>query len=156
MKLTQTIKSVLLLTGSIGLLGAMTADGLGVLGRQFSIPFAGAIELAEVCVIIAASSALAYATLVKGHASVDILVRNLSLNWQHTLGRITSLLSALFVGVFLVGSIWILLETWFEGERTEVLSLEIRWFRIIWIACAAFTTLRFAYRIFKRESDSAS
>ena len=56
---------VAFVVGSMGLLGAMSADALAVLGRHVGLPLLGSIEIVQACVVLVASAAMIGATLRK-------------------------------------------------------------------------------------------
>jgi TRAP-type C4-dicarboxylate transport system permease small subunit len=136
--------------GSAALLIAMATDSLSVAGRHLGFTVLGTIEIVEMCIVVAATSALLITALDHGHARVRILLERLGPN---AAARLDRLADALCVVVFLVlaaGSIWLASDLWNGHETTEVLGLPVRWFRVFWIVgcllCAAVFTRRLVHR----------
>lgn len=134
------VQRLLLITGSAGLLLAMATDGLAVLGRHVGFAVNGAIEIFQVCAVIALSSAILIATLAERHAAVDLLAGRLPQGAQRGLaiaGRVAAF--AAFV-ILAVGSAWVSADLWPTREMTEQLGIPLRGFRLFWLAaccCAA-------------------
>jgi len=132
------VQRLLLIAGSAGLLLAMATDGLAVLGRHVGFAVNGAIELFQVCAVIALSSAILLATLAERHAAVDLLAGRLpprSQHWLAVAGRVAAL--AAFV-ILAVGSAWVSSDLWPMHEMTEQLAIPLRAFRLFWLAaCVA-------------------
>src|SRR5271170_6230492 len=64
--------------GAAGLLIAIAADALAVLGRHTGIPLLGSIEIMQAAILLASSAAIVLATAAKRHAVVHLLVDRLS------------------------------------------------------------------------------
>lgn len=132
------VQRLLLVAGSAGLLLAMATDGLAVLGRHVGFAVNGAIEIFQVCAVIALSSAILLATLAERHAAVDLLAGRLSPGAQHALaiaGRLAALAAFIVLGF---GSAWVSADLWTTHEITEQLAIPLRGFRLFWlIACCA-------------------
>lgn len=127
---------VLLLTGAVGLIGAMLTDSIAVVGRHVGIPFTGSIELVQAFIVLGAASAIAYASLGATHAAVDLVFHRLPISAQHLANRFAALLGFLFLAALVIGSAWIAWEYRDAGERTELLGIELKWLRLFWLACA--------------------
>lgn len=135
--------SLMVWIGGAGLLGAVAVDVVAVAGRHLGIAMPGSIELVQVFVIIAASIAIAAATLADGHARVELVYQRVSQDWRRVLVVLASVLSVLYFLVLVVGSGWILIETWGDSERTEVLGFPMRWLRVFWIGNAVLAIAGF-------------
>jgi hypothetical protein len=59
--------------GAAALLFAMAVEAIAVLGRHIGVPLWGSIELVQVGILVASSTALLSATLANKHARVRIL-----------------------------------------------------------------------------------
>ena len=132
-----------IVAGSLALLGAMSVEALAVLGRHTGRPFIGSIELVQACVVVATSSAIVGATVLKAHASVHLLTERLGATARTLLGRFADLLSAAVFAAFAGGSIWIAAELWFGDERTPLLRLPLAVLRAFWCASALLTAVLF-------------
>ena len=161
MKLARWIGAALLVMGSIGLVGAMLGDGVAVIGRHLGIPLHGSIELVQAFITVSASAAIAYASMHAVHAAVD-LVFNYLPSWAQGLAhRLVAVLGFVFVGALIAGSVWIALEYWDQGERTEVLGISLKWLRLFWIGCAVIAAVAILAPVFgrgarKTETDVSS
>ena len=129
--------------GSVGLLAAATIDGIAVLGRHVGFGFLGSIELVQVAVVLIASSAMIGATIVGSHAAVHIVTERLSPRASAVAKRVAALLSALTFLLFAIGSAWVASDLWNGHERTELLALPLRWFRLLWIVAAMIVATLF-------------
>lgn len=118
--------------GAAGLLIATATDSLAVLGRHTGIAFLGSIEIVQSAVVLAASGAVVTATLARGHAAVHILTERLSPEAAARLARFATLLSGLIFLAMAIGSGWLMVEGWGGYERTELIGIPFRWFRLIW------------------------
>lgn len=138
--------------GSVGLLSAAAIDGIAVLGRHIGFTFLGSIELVQVAVVLIASSAMIGATIVGAHAAVHIVTERLSPGGARTAQRIADALSALTFLLFAIGSAWVASDLWNGHERTELLLLPLRWFRLLWIVATLIITVLFARAAIKRTA----
>lgn len=150
-KLGDRLGSVLLATGAVGLLGAMAADSIAVVGRHVGLPFTGSIELVQAFVVLGASSAIAYASMGATHAVVDLVFHRLSPRGQALAHRLAALLGFLFVGALAFGSAWIAWEYRDAGERTELLGLQVSWLRMFWVACAVIAAVAIVAPLFGKS-----
>jgi TRAP-type C4-dicarboxylate transport system permease small subunit len=135
-KLGAGIGGVLLVTGAVGLLGAMLTDSVAVVGRHVGVPFTGSIELVQAFIVLGGASAIAYASLGATHAAVDLVFHRLPVSAQRLAHRLAALLGFLFLAALVIGSAWIAWEYRNAGERTELLGIEVKWLRLFWLACA--------------------
>jgi TRAP-type C4-dicarboxylate transport system permease small subunit len=122
--------------GSIGLLIAMFADALAVLGRHLGLPVLGSIEIVQASVVLLAAAAMLGATLKGAHARVHLVVDRLGGRGRQWLLRCADVLSGIVFVVFAIGSIWIAYELWGGYEHSELLHIPLRWLRVLWIVAA--------------------
>lgn len=145
------LRRVALGLGSAALLGAMVTDSLSVAGRHLGFTILGTIEIVEMCIVVAATSALLITALDHGHARVRILLERIG---EKAADRLDRLADALGVAVFLAlaaGSIWLAGDLWNGHETTEVLDLPVRWFRAFWITGCLLCAAVFARRLVRRR-----
>lgn len=145
------VARILIVAGSIGLMGAMLTDGLAVVGRHAGLPLAGSIEVTQAFVIVMAASAIAYASLGGDHAAVDLVYARLPEWLKRLLARVNALLGFALLGVLAFGSAWIAWEHWGSGEQTELVHVPLRWFRLWWIGAAMVAAGAFLLAAVKRN-----
>lgn len=140
------LERIAFVAGSVGLLTAMAADALAVLGRHLGLPILGSIEIVQASVVILASAAMIGATLRGSHARVHILIDRLHGRAREALKRGSDVLSALVFLVFAIGSLWIARELWTGHEHSELLHIPLRWLRVVWIVTALLIAAVFVVR----------
>ena len=145
------LRTAALATGSAALLLAMMTDALAVAGRHAGVTVLGAIEIVQVCVVVAATSAMVIATVDGGHARVRILLEQIGAGRARQFDRAADLCSASIFAVLVAGSAWLAADLWNGHEVTEVLGLPLRWARAFWIGGAALTAGIFALRAMRRR-----
>ena len=148
---TAWVERVAFVIGSIGLLVAMFADALAVLGRHLGLPILGSIEIVQAGVVLLASAAMLGATLSGTHARVHLVVDRLSGTGKRRLLRWADALSGLVFAVFAFGSIWIAAELWGGHEHSELLHIPLRWLRVLWIVAAIAIAIVFFTNALRRE-----
>ncbi|ODP37761.1 TRAP transporter small permease [Sphingomonas turrisvirgatae] len=131
------------LIGSAGLLLATAADSIAVLGRHSGFALHGAIEIVQAAIVLIAASSMVSVTLVRGHAAVHILTDRLTPARRATLARIANLLGAIAVLLLAGGSLILLVDLWNGFERSELLHIPLRWFRLLMIVALLFVALLF-------------
>lgn len=136
--------------GSAGLIVAAAADALAVLGRHVGFRILGSIEIVQVAVVLIASAAVVGATLLRAHAAVHLLTSRLSPVTAARLGRVMDVLAALTFIAMAAGSLWIASDLWNGHERTELLKLPLRPFRLIWIAATLTAAAMFLAHAVRR------
>ncbi|MFV3127034.1 TRAP transporter small permease [Niveispirillum sp. KHB5.9] len=142
------------LLGAAGLLMAMSADAIAVLGRHVGFTVLGAIEVVQASVVLAASAAMVGATLSGAHARVHILIERLGPAWHKRFDQVSDLVSCLFFLFLAAGSAWVAAELWPGYEITEILGLPLRWLRLVWIgSCILIAVLFLARALGKGGSD---
>lgn len=132
--------------GAAGLLTAMAADAVAVLGRHVGFTVLGAIEVVQASVVLAASAAMVGATLSGAHARVHILIERLAPHWHQRFDRAADMGSCLFFLFLAAGSAWVAAELWPGYEITEILGLPLRWLRLVWIGSCLLIALLFLVR----------
>lgn len=132
--------------GSVGLLMAMAADAIAVLGRHVGFTLLGAIEVVQASVVLAASAAMVGATLSGAHARVHILIERLSPIWHRRYDRAADVVCCLFFLFLAAGSAWVAADLWGGFEVTEILGLPLRWLRVVWIGSCLLIALLFLAR----------
>lgn len=137
---------VALAVGSAGLLAALATDALAVAGRHTGIRLFGAIEVVQACIVVIATAATVFTTLVDGHARVHILLERLNPARSAPLLRGADALSALVLAWAAAGSLWLSADLWNGMELTEILHLPLRWLRLAWIAGLLIAAALFARR----------
>ncbi|MBA4762469.1 TRAP transporter small permease [Sphingomonas sp.] len=138
--------------GSAGLVLAMAADSIAVLGRHTGFALLGAIEIVQAAIVLIAASSMVAVTLSRGHAAVHILTDRLSPARRATLARVANLLGALAVLLLAAGSLILLGDLWNGHERSELLHIPLRWFRLLMIAALVFVAILFVRHAFSRET----
>lgn len=134
------------LVGSTGLLAAMFADSLAVLGRHVGLPLIGSIEIVQASVVLLASAAMVGATLHGKHARAHLVVDRLRQRGRRLLLGAADVVSA---GVFLwfaAGSLWIAAEMRDGHEHSELLHIPWSWLRVTWIAASLLIAAVFLVR----------
>ena len=147
---THPLTRLAFLVGSVGLLGATATDAIAVLGRHTGFALLGSIEIVQVAVVLAASSAMIGATLQRSHASVHIVTERMRPPVQRRLARVAAMLGALLFLLIALGSAWVAADLWNGFERTELLGLPLRWFRLLWIVAALLIAVLFARQAVER------
>ncbi len=155
-RLAGWIGAGLLAAGAVGLIGAMIADGLAVVGRHAGMPLHGSIEVVQAFITIGAASSIAYASLGGAHAAVDLLYQRFPKWMQDLAHRLAALLGFVFVAGLIAGSGWIAWEYWGAGEKTELLGIPIRWFRLFWLACSAIAAVALVAPLFAKSPADSS
>ncbi|RYY26644.1 MAG: TRAP transporter small permease subunit [Sphingomonadales bacterium] len=134
----------LIFTGSAGLLLAMATDALAVLGRHAGFAVIGSIEIFQMTIVVALSSAVLLVSLMNGHATVDMIVGRASDRTKFLLAQIGRVALAITFGLIAFGSIWVAYDLWPTTEMTELLSIRVAPFRLVWIIACALAALHFA------------
>ena len=151
----RRLEQIAFVVGSAGLLIAMGADALAVLGRHLGVPLLGSIEVVQASVVLVASAAMIAATLRGSHARVHILLGRLSAVRRLALERVADAVSAAVFLTFAIGSIWIASELWHGHELTDLLHIPLRWLRVFWIATSLLIVALLITRIARREDPTS-
>lgn len=153
-KPTGRLSQVIMVAGSIGLVGAAVTDLVAVTGRHAGIPFMGSIEISQAFVIVMAACSIASASLGGSHASVDLVFSRMPPWAQRLATHANGLAAFAFVALLVAASVWISIEHWDTGEQTEFFHIPLRWFRLFWIVMASIAALAFLRGIFVRQEKS--
>lgn len=130
------LQSILLVIGSAGILTAMAADAIAVLGRHIGFTLPGSIEVFQVAAVVALSVAILLASLNDRHAAVDLLIGKAGPKLGRTLFLVGRAALALTFALLCIGSAWVSADLWSTQEMTELLGLPLRPFRLVWIVCS--------------------
>jgi TRAP-type C4-dicarboxylate transport system permease small subunit len=141
--------------GSAGLLIATAADAIAVLGRHTGFALHGAIEIVQASIVLIAAASMVSVTLTRGHAAVHILTDRLTAARRTVLGRIANLLGAAAVLMLAAGSLILLGDLWGGYERSELLHIPLRWFRLLIIVALAFVAILFVRDALRRQRGDA-
>lgn len=142
--------------GAAGLLMAMSADAIAVLGRHVGFTLLGAIEVVQASVVLAASAAMVGATLSGAHARVHILIERLGPTWHQRYDRASDLACCLFFLFLAAGSAWVAADLWSGFEVTEILGLPLRWLRVVWVGSCLLIALLFLMRALGKGGNHES
>jgi TRAP-type C4-dicarboxylate transport system permease small subunit len=153
-RLGAWIGGALLLTGSVGLLGAMLTDALAVAGRHSGVPVLGSIEIVQAFVAIGAASAIAYASMSATHAAVDLVFHRLPPWAQDAAHRMAAVLGFVFVAALVTGSAWIVWEYRDAQEMTEILRIPIQYLRLFWLACSVIAAIAMLGPLFEKRKPA--
>lgn len=130
----------------------MAADSIAVLGRHTGFALIGAIEIVQAAIVLIATTSLVSVSLARGHAAVHILTDRLSPRRRTALARAANLVGVVAVLLLAAGSVIILADVWGGHERSELLHIPLRWFRLLMIAALAFVALIFLRNAFERRA----
>lgn len=145
-RIREALARLFFVLGALALLVAMAADATAVVGRHVGLPFLGAIELVQACVVIATSSAMVGATLSRSHATVHILLERAGPRMRRALELFGAAMGAACFALLAAGSIWVVHDLWGGHEQTELLRLPIIPLRVFWCASALLMVLLFVVR----------
>jgi TRAP-type transport system small permease protein len=138
--------------GAAGLMIAIGADALAVLGRHLGIPLLGSIEMMQAAILLASSAAIVLATAAKRHAVVHLLIDRLSPSARIAMDRVHACLSAVFFIALSVGSVWIAFDLRDGHEQSELLHIPYAPLRIVSIAAVLAVAAIYAFRAFERRA----
>lgn len=141
--------------GSAGLLLATAADSIAVLGRHTGFALIGSIEIVQAAIVFIAASSMVSVTLSRGHAAVHILTDRLTPSRRASFARIANLLGVLALLLLAAGSMILLADLWNGHERSELLHIPLRWFRLLMIAALVFVAILFVRQAFERPGTEA-
>jgi len=137
--------------GSAGLLIATGADAIAVLGRHTGFALHGAIEIVQASIVLIAAASMVSVTLTRGHAAVHILTDRLAPARRAALSRIANLLGVAAVLMLAAGSLILLGDLWGGYERSELLHIPLRWFRLLIIVALGFVAILFVRDALRRH-----
>ena len=137
--------------GAAGLLFAIGADAVAVLGRHLGIPLLGSIELMQAAILLASSAAIVLATVANKHAVVHLLIDRLSPRRRAVMQRVHALLSAVFFAALAVGSVWIAYDLRDGHEQSELLRIPYAPLRIVSIVAVLAVAAIYLARAFAKR-----
>ena len=140
--------------GAAGLLFAIGADAVAVLGRHLGIPLLGSIELMQAAILLASSAAIVLATVAKKHAVVHLLIDRLSPAQRGVMERVHALLSAVFFAALSIGSVWIAFDLRNGHEQSELLRIPFAPLRVVSIIAVLAVTGIYLVRAFGKRADT--
>lgn len=115
-----------------GALIAATLINVGaVVGRRIGLPLHGAIELVQVCVLIAGTLALVRATALEAHARIHLVLDRLPEAARGLAERLCAFAAALFFAALLAGALWIQADLWAAHEASDVIGVPWRLLRLV-------------------------
>lgn len=138
--------------GAAGLLFAIGADAVAVLGRHLGIPLLGSIELMQAAILLAASAAIVLATVAKKHAVVHLLIDRLSPGQRSVMERVHALLGAVFFAALSIGSVWIAFDLRNGHEQSELLRIPFAPLRMLSIVAVLAVTAIYLVRAFAKRA----
>ena len=118
--------------GAAFLVGMMVLIVGNIFYRLAGHIIAGTYELSELMAVVAATFALVYTALGKGHIIIDILVPRLSQRTQTFFTAFASLICLCTWAIIAWASFGILSERWLT-EETRMLSVPFLPFRFVWV-----------------------
>lgn len=127
----KTLYQALVWIAGGALLLAMAMDTLAMLGRQFGVPFLGAIELVQATVLVASSGALLVAAFEGSHARVHLLLDRWPEYVRALVERLHAAAAVLLYTALLAGSAWIAAGLWHGHEESELVRVPYRPLRVI-------------------------
>jgi TRAP-type C4-dicarboxylate transport system permease small subunit len=139
--------------GAAGLLFAIAADAVAVLGRHLGIPLLGSIELMQAAILLTSSAAIVLATVAQKHAVVHLLIDRLSPRRRAVMERVHALLSAVFFAALAVGSLWIAYDLRDGHEQSELLRIPYAPLRIVSIVAVLAVAAIYLARAFDRRAS---
>ena len=137
--------------GAAGLLFAIGADAVAVLGRHLGIPLLGSIELMQAAILLASSAAIVLATVANKHAVVHLLIDRLSPRRRALMERVHALLSAVFFAALGVGSLWIAYDLRDGHDQSELLRIPYAPLRIVSIVAVLAVAAIYLARAFAKR-----
>jgi len=147
----KKLRDALVWVAGGALLVAMTVDTTAMLGRQFSVPLLGAIELVQAAVLVGSAGALLLATLENSHAHVHLLFDRLSARMQGVLSRLNQLMALLLFTGLLAGSAWLAMDLWSGHEESELLRIPYRPLRVTLVLTLLVLLLMSVRRMLARK-----
>jgi TRAP-type C4-dicarboxylate transport system permease small subunit len=144
-----TERGPLFYIGAGSLLFATFVETFAVIGRHVGIPLVGALELMQASILFLSCTAMVAATINQSHASVTLVISRVGPGWQRLLHSFSCLLSAVFFTAIAAGSVWVLSETWYDHEASELLRIPFRPLRMISIVATVAIIVIFLRDMFR-------
>ncbi len=130
--IVRRLSQVGMAVGAAFLVGMMVLIVGNIIYRLAGHIIAGTYELSELMAVVAATFALSYTAVKKGHVIIDILVPRLSQRTQTFLTAFSSLICLCTWAIIAWASFGILSERWLT-EETRMLSVPFLPFRFVWV-----------------------
>lgn len=140
------IATTCLIIGSIGLTVSVLTDTFAVIGRHTGIALLGSIEIVQAAIVVFSTTAMVIATLHNHHAKVHILTDRLTPKRAKILAYIAAYISTFYCLLLLIGTTWVILETWNEHERSELLHIPLTELRLMLAGALLLMSLYFLLR----------
>jgi TRAP-type C4-dicarboxylate transport system permease small subunit len=149
---TRGVQRWLFYVGAAGLLLAIGADAVAVLGRHLGIPLLGSIELMQAAILLASSAAIVLATVANKHAVVHLLIDRLSPRRRAMMERVHAMLSAVFFAALSIGSVWIAYDLRDGHEQSELLRIPYAPLRVVSIVAVLAVAAIYLVRAFGKRA----
>jgi len=146
------MQRLLFYVGAAGLLLAIAADAVAVLGRHLGIPLLGSIELMQAAILLASSAAIVLATVAKKHAVVHLLIDRLSPRLRAVMERVHALFGAVLFAALAVGSLWIAYDLRDGHEQSELLRIPYAPLRVLSIIAVLAVAAIYLARAFGKRA----
>ena len=141
--------------GGAALFAMVAVDFTSVAARHLGLRVLGAIEIIQICIVVAISAAILAATLQGAHAAVHLLVTRVGPRARLGLERLSDVLSVtLFLGL-LFGGTWVLKDLWPQDERSDLLRLPFAPARMVWCLALALSALASLLTLFARPKPTS-
>ena len=150
---SRGVQRGLFYVGAAGLLFAIGADAVAVLGRHLGIPLLGSIELMQGAILLASSAAIVMATVANKHAVVHLLIDRLPPRRRAVMERVHALLSAVFFAALAAGSLWIAYDLRDGHEQSELLRIPYEPLRIVSIVAVLAVAAIYLARAFGKRTS---
>ena len=124
--------------GGAALFLAMAMDFVSVVVRHLGLRVVGSVEIIQLCIVAAISSAMVLATASGSHAAVHLLTTRLSPRLREAFQRGADLMTSVTFAILLAGDAWILVDLWPLDERSDLLGLPFAPARLLWCLSLAF------------------
>lgn len=138
--------------GGLALIAATLINVGAVVGRRIGLPLHGAIELVQVCVLIAGTLSLLRATALEAHARIHLVLDRIPAGARALAERFCALIAALFFSALLAGSLWIQSDLWNAHESSEVIGVPWLALRLIANLGLGFMTLLCLWQAVRRSA----
>lgn len=149
--MSGSLTRTLVWIGGSALVTATLINVGAVIGRRVGLPLHGAIELVQVCVLVAGTIALVRATALDAHARIHLVLDRLSPPRRTWVERGCSLAGVFFFAALLAGSLWIQADLWTAHEAGEVIGVPWRMLRLVANLGLAAITVLFALQALRRR-----
>ena len=138
--------------GAVALMAAAVLVFSNVVYRLFGHVIFGSYEITELLMVITVSFALAYATLMKSHVVVDLVISRFPEGLQKILGIIMNFISMCVWGYLGYAGYTIMSQRMME-EWTTLLEIPLMPFRLLWMVGLAIVCAVYLLEIVKSVMD---